>query len=257
MHRRNFRLSVLALIFVGLHGVGTLQAQTPNAWGYSTGYGNVYGTFGLAQTMQTMYNTTRRQMQSTSLSSSKSTTTSNQRIVAPPPRVVRNYGFFRPDVTLDTGKSLADALGVTPEEKALLVKIYTATKIEYEKEAAPRKWNNNIAGGLTFFTIAAMTAYHDAEEPGDDAVKEYYEAVNSSLDEMPGLGSVSNKDKQNYNNMLIGFGGILLAGYMEAKQTGDASSLRSYKKLAGMLINLVLKTDPENLRLENSRIVLK
>ena len=67
MYRRILKFipgTVIAIVV--LFGVGSLHAQTPNAWGYSTGYGNVYGTFGLAQTMQTMYNTTRRHTQSTS-----------------------------------------------------------------------------------------------------------------------------------------------------------------------------------------------
>ena len=73
--------------------------------------------------------------------------------------------MFRPDATVDTGNAMADALGETPEEKALIKQIYTATKAAYEKEAASKGWKNNIAGGLTFFTVTAMTVYRDAEEP--------------------------------------------------------------------------------------------
>ena len=247
----------MAIAIVVMFGSGALHAQTTTAWGYSTGYGNVYGTFGLAQTMQTMYNATRRHTQSTSSSSSstKSTTASNND--APPARVIRNHGVFRPDAKSDTGKAFSDALGESPEEKALVLKIYTATKAEFEKQAKPKGWNNNVAGGLTFFTIAAMTVYHDAEEPSDAAVKNYYEAVNASLDEIPEFASVSNKHKQNYNNMLIGFAGILLAGYTEGKQTENATTIESYKKLAGMLIKMVLTTEPDNVRLENGQIALK
>lgn len=258
MHRTNLKyLRALATSFVVLFGIGALQAQTPTAYGYSTGYGNVYGTFGLAQTMQTMYNTTRRQMQTTSSSGTKPATRSNPQTVPPPPHVVRNYGVFRPDPAIDTGKAMADALGGTPEEKELIRKIYTATKAVYEKEAGLKGWNRNMAGGLTFFTVTAMTVYHDAREPSDEAVDTYYQAVNASLDEMPGLASASNKDKQHYNNMLVGFAGILLATYTEGKQTENAATIESSKKLAGMLINMVLKTEPDNLRIENGQIVLK
>src|SRR5258705_10369369 len=52
----------LALTFLS---VGITNAQTPNAYGYSTGYGTVYGSFGLASTMQSMYNVSRAQMQRT------------------------------------------------------------------------------------------------------------------------------------------------------------------------------------------------
>jgi len=267
-----------AFIFMS---VGVASAQTANAYGYSTGYGTVYGSFGLAQTMQTMYNTAQMQMQKTMArtamikrwglaavekaeressgksSGAKASAPSNPQIVVPPPRVVRNHGVFRPDPTADTGKALADALGETPEEKALIRQIYAGTKAAYEKEAAPKGWNNNIAGGLTLFTVAAMTVYRDVEAPSDDAVETYYKALNAALDEIPAFASVTNKDKQNFNNMTIAFAGLLLAGYTEGKQTGDAATLETYKKLAGGLIQLVLKTDPENLRIENGQIVMK
>jgi hypothetical protein len=81
--------------------------------------------------------------------------------------------------------------------------------------------------------------------------------MNTALDEMPELATATNKEKQGFNNTLVGFGGLLFAGYSEGKRTGDAATLASYKKLAGMLIEMVLKTDPENIRIENNRIVMK
>lgn len=262
---------VFALAFLS---VGTINAQTPNAWGYSTGYGNVYGSFGLASTMQSMYNVARAQSQRTSSRNAMikkyglaavekaereagSSAPSNPQIVVPPPPVVRNHGVYRPDPSVDTGKALADNLGDTPQQKVLIRQIYAATKDGFEKEAALRGWKNNIAAGLTFFTVTAMTAYHNAEEPSDQAVNMYYQIMNVALDEIPEFGAVANKDKQAFNNMLIGFSGMLLAIHSEAKQNNDADGLAKSKKLAGMLIEMILKTDPENLRIENGQIVMK
>ncbi len=180
---------------------------------------------------------------------------SKNKIAASSP-IIRNYGIYRPDARVDTGKALADALGDTPEEKASIKQIYTATKAAYEKEAAARGWKNNMAAGLTFFTVTAMTVYQDADEPSDEAVTNYFKAVNSAVDEIPEFATVANKDKQGFNNMLIGFSGIMLATYAEAKQTNNAETLATSKKLAGMMIELVLKTDPENIRLENGQIVV-
>jgi hypothetical protein len=266
--KRNLYKNLAILIFASAivflsSNIVNAQWNTPNAWGYNTGYGAVYGSFGLAATMQNMYNVAKAQAQKTNernavsgSTSSSRTKTSVPKIAVPPAPVVRNHGVFRPEATIDTGKAIADALGDTPEQKALIKQIYTVTKAEYEKEAAAKGWKNNIAGGLTFFTVTAMTIYHDSEEPGANAVDTYFKVVNSALDEMPEFANVSNKDKQGFNNMLIGFSGILLAGYTEGKQTGDANTLADYKKLAGMLIEMVLKTDPEKIRLENGRIVL-
>ena len=272
----NLKKLVLALAMAFL-SVGSTNAQTPNAWGYGTGYGTVYGSYGLASTMQSMYNVARAQSQRTSsrnamikkyglaavekaereAASRSSSSPSNPQIVLPPPPVVRNHGLYRPDPSVDTGKALADNLGDTPQEKALIKQIYAATKDAYDKEAALRGWKNNIAAGLTFFTVTAMTAYHNAEVPSDEAVNTYYQVMNVALDEIPEWASVANKDKQAFNNMLIGFSGMLLAIYEEAKQNNDANALATSKKLAGMLVEMVLKTDPENLRVENGQIVMK
>ena len=272
---------LFAFVFLS---VSAANAQTYNAYsgGYSTGYGTVYGSFGLAMATQNMYNASQMQMRKAmarqaminkwglaavekaereaaakSSSGAKTAAPSNPEIVVPAPPVVRNHGVFRPDASVETGKALADALGDTPEEKALIAQIYSGTKAAYEKVAAGKGWKNNIAGGLTFFTVTAMTIYRDTEEPSDEAVDVYFKVVNASLDEMPEFAKVSNRDKQNFNNMTIGFAGLLLAGYTEGKQTNDADTVENYKKLARGLIKLVLKTDPENLRIENGQIVLK
>ncbi len=290
MKREHYRcLAILifasAIVFLS-NNIANAQIQSADGGWYVAGYGRVYGSFGLANASQNIYNTTQMQMQKTmarnamikkwglaavekaereagSGSSSSRTRTSGSpassgsEIVVPPPRMVRNHGVFRPDATVDTGKALADALGETPEEKALIKQIYAATKAAYQKEAAKKGWQNNIAAGLTFFTVAAMTVYRDAEEPGDDAANNYFHVVNNALDEIPEFATVTNKDKQSYNNMLIGFGGLLLAGYMEGKQNNDAATIATFQKLAGRLIQMVLKTDPDNLRIENGQIVMK
>jgi len=279
--RNHKRLTAITLALAFL-SAGITNAQTPNAYGYSTGYGTVYGSFGLAHTMQSMYNVARAQTQrstarnamikkwglaavekaereagSRSSNGTKTSAPSNPQIVVPAPRVVRNHGVYRPDPSVNTGKALADNLADTPEQKALIKQIYAATKAAYEKEAALRGWQNNIAAGLTFFTVTTMTAYHNADVPTDEAVNTYYKVMNVALDEIPEFATVASKDKQAFNNMLIGFSGMLLAIHSEAKQNNDANALATSKKLAGMLIEMVLKTDPENLRIENGQIAMR
>lgn len=261
-------------------GTATAQTWNSNSGGYNTGYGTVYGTFGQAMATQNIYNTMQMQMQKTMArnlmikkwglaavekaereaaagkSSSRAKASDSQLVVSAPP-VVRNHGVFRPDAAVDTGKAFADALGDTPEEKALIKQIYTATKAAYEKEAAVKGWQNNIAGGLTFFTVTALVVYGDVEEPSAEAANGYFKVVNAALDETPEFAAITSKDKQSFNNMLIGFSGLLLAGYVEGKQNSDAATLASYKKLAGMLVEMVLKTDPQNIRVEDNQILLK
>ena len=269
-----FASSIVFLSF----SVASAQIQAAGGGYYRAGYPTVYGSFGQASAAQSrMYDQVkvqnRRKMERDALiskwglaavekaereaGSTSGAKLSNPQIVVSPPPIVRNHGVFRPDATVDTGKALADALGDTPEEKALIKQIYAATKVLYEKEAAQRGWKNNLAGGLTFFTATAMTVYHNAEEPSGEAANTYYKILNLALDEIPEMATAANKDKQGLNNTLVGFSGILLAGYSEGKQNNNAATIASYQKLAGMLIEMVLKTDPENLRLENGQIVMK
>jgi hypothetical protein len=276
--KRSIKLSwasVLLFFVIGL-GASDAGAQTYNAYsgGYNTGYGTVYGSFGLAMATQNMYQYSQMQMQKAMAraamvkqfglaavekaereAAAGKTPAANGPKVAPPP-VVRNYGVFRPDASVDTAKALADALGETPEEKQLIRTIYTATKTAYEKEAAAKGMKNNIAGALAFFTATAMFVHNDSESPSDEAVVNYFKVVNAAIDEMPEFASVSNKEKQGFHNMLIGFSGLLTAGYLEGKETENADTLAAYKKLAGMLTQMVLKTDPEKIRLQNGQIVL-
>ncbi|HKP69255.1 MAG TPA: DUF6683 family protein [Pyrinomonadaceae bacterium] len=256
------------LIFVFLNSV-VATAQTTTAWGYNTGYGQVYGSFGLAHTMQSMYNVARAQGHNKTAStsapkgsggSSKTQVTSSNAPAAkpaPPSRVVRNYGRFRPDATVDTATALADALGETADEKALIKSIYIATKGAYEKEAASKGWSNNVAGGLTFFTVTAIAVYRDIEDPGYETMAAYYDVMNAALDETPEFATVANKNKQGFNNMLIGFSGLIVASNLEAKENNDPTAIANSKKLAGMLIEMVLKADPESLRIENGNVVMK
>lgn len=250
-----------AMVFLSVSSANAQGMYNSSSGGWNTGFGTVYGSHGYALATQDMYRVMQRQMNQNTIrdlgKSPSRTKNTNSKTAAPVPIAAKNYGVFRPDAKVETAKALADNLGDTPEEKELIKKIYTATKAFYEKEAASKGWKNNIAGGLTFFTATAMTVYHDAEEPSADAANNYYKAVSGALDEMPDMATATNKEKQSFNNVLIGFSGILLAGYSEAKQTGNAETLASSKKLAGMLIEMVLKTNPENITIENNQIAVK
>jgi len=165
MKMRNYKkLTALAFALAFLcAGVANAQIQAAGGGYYRAGYPTVYGSFGQASAAQSrMYDKVKVQSHRMSerdalikkwglaavekaereTASGKST---NVKIVVPPLPVVRNYGVFRPDNTLDTGQTLADNLADTPEEKALIKQIYTAAKAFYDKEAAAKGWKNNVA----------------------------------------------------------------------------------------------------------------
>lgn len=261
----------------------TAQTWNSNAGGYNTGYGTVYGSFGLAMATQNIYNTTQMQIQrltmrqaminkwgkaavekaerearsgSTSGTSTASSNTTGP-VVPPPPPAPKYYGRFRPDATVDTAKTIADALGETPEEKAMLKQIVNGTKTAFEQQAAARGWKNNIAGAFTFFLVSNATIYHDAAEPADNVLDAIYEAVNLAIDEVPDFRTAPNKDKQAMYNLLIGFAGIPLATYTEGKTNNDEQTVAVSRQLAGKMLEIVLKTDPAKVRFDQGSLTIE
>lgn len=261
------------LVVFAVSGAAFGQTWNSNAGGYNTGYGVVYGTFGLAQATQNMYNTMQINMQRTMMrqamikkwglaavekaereaaSGRRGTTAAAKPAAGPvvqPRPVVKNLGKFRPDATVDTGKKIADTLGTTDDEKVLYKTIFQATKSAYESQTAAKGWKNDVAGAMTFFLVTTSTLYHDSPEPGDEKVTAIYDAVRQSIDDIPDFAAASNKDKQAMYDLFIGFAGIPLATYEEGKQGSNAQTIAIARQLSGELIKVVLKTDPAKLRL--------
>ncbi len=269
-------------IVIGLFVALSASAQTwnSNAGGYNTGYGTVYGTFGLAQATQNMYNTMQMNMQRTMMRqsmikkwglaavekaereaaagrTSSKPAASNPAITVAPRRAPKNSGSFLPDSSVNTGKTIADAVGETPDEKKLIQAIFTATKQAFDQEVVRRGWKkNNLAAAFTFFMVSNVTVFHDAEEPADETVNALYDAIDQTLDEVPDFAKMTNRDKQGLNNTLIGLAGIPLATYMEGKNANnDAATLKVASALAGEMIKIVLKVEPTNVRFTNGTLV--
>lgn len=242
------------LIALLLMAPATAFAQTwnANAGGYNTGFGTVYGSFGLAMATQNMYQSMQQSVYRSMMRDSMARQHGQPAVAEP----ARNLGAFVPDPTLDTGSQLAEALGSTDDEKALIAAVYEQTRSAYAEEITAQGWGNTIASGLTFFTVTALVVYHDVEEPSEDAVDAFHALMVQSLDAMPEVAEVSDADKQGFDNLMVGFAGLLLVGYTQGKETQDAETLAAYRELAGQLIQLVLKVEPAKLRLENGRIVV-
>ena len=280
MKSKSMPIGFLVLFtFVFFAPMAGAQTWNSNAGGYNTGYGTVYGSFGLAQATQNMYNTMQMNMQRSIMrqamikkwgkaavekaeanarsgrSSANSNGSSGPAITSAPP-IPKNYGLFRPDATVNTGKIIADTLGETAEEKQLYLKIYTDTKTAFETQTSAKGWKNNIAGAFTFFIVSTGTIYQGSEEPSDDSVDALYNAINQSLDEIPEFGSMANRDKQALYNTLIAFAGIPIATYLEGVGNKDAATIAVAKQLSGALIKIVLKIEPDRIKISNGQITI-
>lgn len=156
--------------------------------------------------------------------------------------------FFRPDPSKNVANSLADMLGQTADEKKLLREIFSATRTAFEEEVAAKGKQNNIASAFTFFIASSSMVYHDDPEPSEEDLDDLWEGLESVFEEMPEVAAMSNSDKQEIYETLVAFSGMLLVGYVTAKEAGDRATLNIYRELAGKLIQTVLQTSPDKVR---------
>jgi hypothetical protein len=155
---------------------------------------------------------------------------------------------FRPDPTLDTNAALANSLGTTAEEKALLKALFSATKTAFENEVAAKGRKNNLAAAFTFFIGSASMAYHNDPEPSDAALDKLWDGLDTVFDETPDYAKLTDREKQEMYDTIVAFSGLILATYMEGKNSNNTETLQTARLLAGTMIQLILKTDPEKLR---------
>lgn len=244
------------------------QQWNSNAGGWNTGYGTVYGSFGVAMATQNIYNTTQMQIQRLTMrqaminkwglaavekaereaaSGKKSTAPEGLQVTAPPP-APKNVGVFKPGKST-VAKQLGDAIGSTKEERDAVAMLASATKEAFEAQPETQKWKNNVAGALAFFLISNLVVATGSEEPSDETSQALFQAMSLALDASPEMAKASAKDKQQLYDLLIGFTGLPLAIYTEANERGDAAQMKQAQELAAKLIELVLKVDAKSVKL--------
>jgi len=167
---------------------------------------------------------------------------------AAPAAIDNSAAFFKPDPRADTMAKIADELGTNPTERQQLRQLFTATKIEFEKQVASKGRSNNLPAAFTLFIASTVTVYRDDPEPSDQATDKLWDGMSGALTESPEMSNLSDSEKQQLYDMLVAFSGFVLAGYMESKKSGDADTLKVFQTLSGELIRTVLKTDPATLR---------
>lgn len=201
---------------------------------------------------QKMNSTLLRAIAKEKLATSRRTATkASKRPVAVRNEPSANSGaYFKPEAGADsnTFEFIANSIGSNADEKAIFKKLFEATKEGFEKEVAAKGRSNNITAAFTLFIATSLTVYHDDNEPSDEALDVLWDGLGSALGETSELTKLSNAEKQQIYDTLIAFSGLLLAGYVEGKNAGNDETAATFKKLAGVLFETVLKTDPDTLR---------
>ncbi len=270
---RSVFLAIVTCVFIFAAGGGNcIKAQAAAAGGLGRAYesaGKSAATqklrAGMGSTLQKAVERSRsaaagarsRTGSSNTLKTSPAPRKTTTRNVDPAPEKAYDDTFFKPDVRINVFNDLANSLGGNVEEKAALRALFSATKSAFEAEVANKGRTNNLAAAFTFFVAATTTVYHNDPEPSDEAIDQLWDGLNAVLDESGELENMSDGEKQEIYETLIALSGLVLAGHMEGKNSGDQQTTNAYRVIAGALIETVLKTSPDKVRFDRSGLVIK
>lgn len=246
------------LIAAWLLTAGTFAlAQVQGAGGAAAGLGKVYeaaGSSSAAKGLQRKMNSALIKAVARERSASRTASDRARRPRAAPMTIPSSPSpddtatIFRPDPRSNYLNDLANELGTNPTEREQLQLLFATTKEAFENEVAAKGRSKDIAAAFTFFIATAVTVYRNDPEPSDAAIDNLWAGMSSSLTEMPEVANLTNSEKQQMYDMLIGFSGFLLAGYAEGQTAGGKETQKVFRELAGVLIQTILKTDPQKLR---------
>lgn len=147
---------------------------------------------------------------------------------------------FSPAGDSGVAKSLADALGRSEDEKTALTSAFSQIKQAYEAEVAKEGKSNDLAAAMTFFIAANVAAYRRTDTPTDAATDNLYQSLRETMAAAPGFARMSDAEKQRTHDWLVCMAGFVLAGYTDAKQSGDEGALKTLGELADYSMRLVL-----------------
>ena len=164
---------------------------------------------------------------------------------------------FTPIGSSGVDRELVNSLTARSDERETLLTVLRATKKAYEAEVAKVGKSNNLAAALTFFIVTCVTVYNDAAEPSDAASENLMEALSELMSAAPEVARLSNRDKQNLHDRLVYVSGLILAGYMNGKQTNDETSLAAFRLLAGVCLQSVMQLEPQRLHFNETGLVIE
>jgi hypothetical protein len=163
---------------------------------------------------------------------------------APPRPAPPTATLFTPVAGGDAVKQLADSLGNTPEQRAQILQLAGAGKEMFALKYKG-KWQNTIAGAMTFF-IAAVATVQSGHEPDADAQQRLFDALNASLAQSD-IARSSNADKTALYNVLLASAGLPLVFYVDGKQNGNAAQVEQARTMAAGFSRKLLHVEPQAL----------
>ena len=136
---------------------------------------------------------------------------------------------FTPVAGDDSVKRLAGSLGNTPDERQQILQLAGAGKELFAQKYKGR-WDNSLAGAMTFFIVASRIVSTD-KQPGADAENRLFESLDRMLAQSD-IGRASNKDKTALYNTLLAGAGLPLVVYVEGKQGKNGALVEQARTMA-------------------------
>lgn len=152
--------------------------------------------------------------------------------------------LFTPVAGDDSVKQLADSLGNSPEERQQILQLAAAGKDMFALKYKG-KWNNTIAGAMTFF-IASVATVQTEREPDAEAQQRLFDSLNASLAQSD-IARASNADKTALYNVLLASAGLPLVFYVDGKQHGNAAQVEQARAMAAGFSRKLLGMEPQAL----------
>lgn len=150
--------------------------------------------------------------------------------------------LFTPVAGSDAVKQLADSLGNTPEERRQILQLAAAGKDMFALKYKG-KWNNTIAGAMTFF-IAAVATVQSEREPDADAQQRLFDSLNATLAQS-NIARVPDKDKTALYDTLLASAGLPLVFYVDGKQNGNTAQVEQAKTMAAAFSRKLMHVEPQ------------
>ena len=136
---------------------------------------------------------------------------------------------FTPVAGDESVKQLSDSLGNTPEEREQILQLAGAG-MELFAQKYKGKWNNTLAGAMTFFVVASHIVSTD-QEPSPAAEAELFASLDAMLAQSE-IGRASNKEKTALYNTLLASAGLPLVIYVEGKQGKNDALVEQARAMA-------------------------
>ncbi|QNN47994.1 hypothetical protein H9L17_07705 [Thermomonas brevis] len=136
---------------------------------------------------------------------------------------------FTPVAGDDSVKQLADSLGNTPEERGQILQLAGAGK-EIFAQKYKGKWDNTLAGAMTFFVVAAYIVDTE-QQPSAEAENALFNSLNAMLAQSD-IVRASNAEKTGLYNVLLASAGLPLVIYVEGKEKNNAGLVEQSKVMA-------------------------